>query len=71
MDKQSKQASIDISCIAESLEVVYTAFCNGCGAEINNNIHEDEFAKQLYEKGWRVSETGDLHCPPCDKKYSK
>ncbi len=62
MTSAEKQRRLEEDQIVESLETVYTAFCNGCGAEINSNNHEDAFAKELYEKGWRVSDMGDLHC---------
>jgi hypothetical protein len=63
----SKQ-SIEIGQIEESLEVVYTAFCEGCSDSISDNTHESSFAKKLHEKGWRVNNDGDLQCPDCIKK---
>jgi hypothetical protein len=61
--------SVEIGCIEESLECVYTALCEGCGVEISSNKDERSFAKEVHEKGWRVNSHGDLCCKDCIKKY--
>ena len=62
------KSSVQITQIEECLEVVYTAFCEGCGIDRSNNVHEGTFAKDLHYEGWRCNDDGELFCPDCAKK---
>lgn len=70
MTSKEKQREMDIYSIGEMLEVVYTAFCIHCATDEQSNQTEKEFATQLHDKGWRVSENGDMYCPKCATKHS-
>lgn len=61
--------STEIMQLEESLEVVYTAFCIKCATDLSSNMDESTFAKELHEKGWRVSDVGDMCCPKCAKYF--
>jgi hypothetical protein len=69
MTSAEKQRQIDITELAGLLEVVYTAFCVYCGTDIQSNRTEQEFAKQIYDKGWCISDFGDMCCPECAKTH--
>lgn len=60
--------SVQISQIKESLDVEYTAFCNGCGCEIRSDDAK-KLSEKSHENGWRVNAIGDLLCQSCIKKH--
>ena len=53
--------------IEDHLEVVYTAFCIQCAKQKDSNNEMTSFSEELHKLGWRVSGTGDMHCPDCAK----
>lgn len=71
MTGEEKQREMDISQLGASLETVYTAFCDYCATDIQSNRTPKEFATEIYDKGWRVSEVGDMCCQKCAKTHIK
>ena len=57
--------SIEIMQIAASLECIYTALCDSCGAQVDDNRSESQFSKDLHNKGWRVIDEEGFLCPRC------
>lgn len=57
--------NVEIMCLREGLEVVYTAFCIHCATDLSSNNDINDFAKEIHAKGWRVSENGEMCCPKC------
>ena len=60
--------SIELAQLRESLEIIYVAFCIQCGKEEESHEKHD-FIKKLHDKGWRVSNVGDVYCPKCSLKF--
>ena len=54
--------------IEDALEVVYTAHCDECAVDYNNNTSSDDIAEKLHKLGWRCDPEGTLYCPDCAKQ---
>jgi hypothetical protein len=71
MTSKEKQREMEIDELGSFLEIVYTAFCMHCSDSEDSNQTEKEFSTKLHDKGWRVSDTGDVCCPKCAKIHCK